>query len=753
MYENSKTNLDNNVLEKIKTKSWPFILLLLILIIIVFVLLITDYISFSKITLEGFDTPPNNVAPGYNPDNIPPGYNPDNIPPGYNPDNIPPGKAEDFLNNYKKNQDDMKNIENLSKEIKYFKNLNIAQQAKNYENSIKNEMLSIVNNEANSIKNGVTNINLSIPTIKNPKISNSIITVSFILIILILCIIFLPSLRDFKSLFNQINNVTYVILYTIFIILFFRLLPSDILDSNAYYIVPITLIIAFILFVISFRSNYVQTFNVNYERIKMIILYFCFITLGITYYSVNPGEYMTKNFNMSLLLTLLMGIFGFIYLIVLLTLPNIKDSNNTENVLGNISAFSKYGGIGFILFIIIMTIVITNYPGGFFKNTNSSIIVTVLLFVICIIWSILLVVNMFTGFKNNKASGFADSNLTNAKKALLALFGFTISGIIIAYIVYSLQHLSGYSSIISFILSIFLIIAILILIYKTIFVKLPSNGANKSKDGFFDLLINLIFYIPCLFSGVFDVIMKTVMSEYYSTTSGNLLILLIIVCLLLLYIFLPKIQHFINIQGGKQLVENPIYTNNLYSLANYEELNGNDNLNYQYSISFWLFLDANAPNTNPTYSQYTSLLNYGGKPNVLYKADTNTLMITMDQKDLDKKSKNKLLEFDDNGNRIVYINKNLLLQKWNNIIINFNGGTLDIFLNGELVKSSIEVIPYMKLDALTVGSDNGVNGGICNVVYFKKSLTITNIYNIYNNMKNKNPPVANNSNNTIISIK
>jgi len=769
MYENSKTNLDNNVLEKIKTKSWPFILLLLILIIIVFVLIITDYISFSKIKPEGFDIPPNNapnnIPPSYNPGNIPPGYNQDSIPPGYNPDNIPPGKVEDYLNNYKKSQDEMKNLESLSKQLNYFKNLNIAQQAKNYENTLKNEMLSIVNNEANSIKNGVkngitngiTNINLSIPTIKNPKISNSIISVSFILIILILCIVFLPSLGDFKSLFNQINNVTYVILYTIFIILFFRLLPRNILDSNAYYIVPITLIIAFILFVISFRSNYVQTFNVNYERIKMIILYFCFITLGITYYSVNPGEYMTKNFNTSLLLTLLMGIFGFIYLIVLLTLPNIsnsfKDSTNTENVLGNISAFSKYGGIGFFLFIIIMTIVITTYPGGFFKNTNSSIVVSVLLFVICIIWSILLVVNMFTGFKNNKASDFIDSKLTYAKKALLALFGFTLSGIIIAFIVYNIQHLSGYSSIISFILSIFLIIAILILIYKTIFVKLPSNGANKSKDGFFDLLINLIFYIPCLFSGVFDVIMKTVMSEYYSTTSSNLLILLIIIVLLLLYIFLPKIQHFINIQGGKQLVENPVYTNNLYPLANYEQLNGNDNLNYQYSISFWIFLDANAPNTSPSYSQYSSLLNYGGKPNVLYKADTNTLMITMDQKDLDKKSKNKLLEFDDNGNRIVYINKNLLLQKWNNIIINFNGGTLDIFLNGELVKSSIEVIPYMKLDALTVGSDNGVNGGICNVVYFKKSLTITNIYNIYNNMKNKNPPVTNNSNNTIISIK
>jgi hypothetical protein len=451
-----------------------------------------------------------------------------------------------------------------------------------------------------------------------------------------------------------------------------------------------------------------------------------------------------------------MGIFGFLYLIVLLTLPNIsdnfKDSKNTENVLGNISAFSKYGGIGFILFLIIMTIVIVTYPGGFFKNTASSIIIIVLTLVISIIWSILLIVNMFTGFNNNKPSELTNSKLTYAKKALLSLLGLTLSGIIIAYIVYSLQHLSGNSSIISFILSIFLIICILTLIYKTIFVRLPSNAANKGKSGFFNLIINLIFYIPCLFSGGFDNFTKMVMGEYNSATTNNLIILLITIVLLLIYIFLPKIQHTFNLQGGKELVANPVYTNSLHSLANYEELNGNDNFDYQYSISFWAFIDSNAPNTNPSYNQYTSLLNYGGKPNVLYKAATNTMMITMDQKDLDKNSKNKLLEFDDNGNRIIYINENVLLQKWNNIVINFNGGTLDIFLNGDLVKSSIEVIPYMQLDTLTIGSDEGVNGGICNVVYFKNPLSITNIYYIYQSVKNKDPPVASDGYNTIIKI-
>ena len=82
------------------------------------------------------------------------------------------------------------------------------------------------------------------------------------------------------------------------------------------------------------------------------------------------------------------------------------------------------------------------------------------------------------------------------------------------------------------------------------------------------------------------------------------------------------------------------------------------------------------------------------------------------------------------------------LQKWNNIVINYNGGTLDVFLNGELVKSSIEVVPYMTLDTLTIGEKDGINGGICNVVYFNKPLTKANIYYLYNTVKHLTPPVT-----------
>ena len=121
----------------------------------------------------------------------------------------------------------------------------------------------------------------------------------------------------------------------------------------------------------------------------------------------------------------------------------------------------------------------------------------------------------------------------------------------------------------------------------------------------------------------------------------------------------------------------------------------------------------------------------------------------MQQKDLQKTSDNKLIDFLENGNRIIYKKPNMLLQKWNNIIINYNGGVLDIFLNGELVKSEIGVVPYYTLDSLTIGQENGIKGGICSVVYFNRALTNSNIYYLYNMVKDKTIPVTNDSNVTI----
>ena len=212
---------------------------------------------------------------------------------------------------------------------------------------------------------------------------------------------------------------------------------------------------------------------------------------------------------------------------------------------------------------------------------------------------------------------------------------------------------------------------------------------------------------------------------------------------------MPSIFNVITLQGGDLLVNQPVSTDSIYSLGTYQELNGKDSFDYKYAISTWIFLDSAAPNMNLSYDTYASLLNFGEKPNIMYNGKTNTLMITMQQKDLQKTSDNKLIDFLENGNRIIYKKPNMLLQKWNNIIINYNGGVLDIFLNGELVKSEIGVVPYYTLDSLTIGQENGIKGGICSVVYFNRALTNSNIYYLYNMVKDKTIPVTNDSNVTI----
>jgi hypothetical protein len=249
---------------------------------------------------------------------------------------------------------------------------------------------------------------------------------------------------------------------------------------------------------------------------------------------------------------------------------------------------------------------------------------------------------------------------------------------------------------------------------------------------------------------MFDGIGNFITGDYGATSMGSVIMLILVILLILLYFKLPNLINKFILQGGKQLINEPISSSLQTPLGTYKDLNGSDNYDYQYSISFWFYLDANPPNTNPAYNKYTSLLNYGEKPNVLYCGKTNTLMVTMLQKDLKNVTNNKLTDFDENGNRILYINDNVLLQKWNNIIINYSGGVLDIFLNNELVKSDIGVVPYYTLDNLTIGENNGLNGSICNVVYFNHPLNTSNMYILYNMIKDKTPPILSSSNVTIV---
>jgi hypothetical protein len=571
-------------------------------------------------------------------------------------------------------------------------------------------------------------------------VGNIFIILFFSLLIFGICVIFLPNLKELKDLFGQISNVTYVILYTIFTILFYTMISKDILNDYYYIINPVIFGLGALSFYKSASYNYIDKFNVNYERIKMLILLFCLITIVITFYNINPGDAAKKYFGYSLLLTIIIAVFSFLYIIILLTLPG-KEGSKQSNFLNNFSSFGTYGTILFLAFLVIMTVLISSDKDAFFANKSKSSSVIILLLIICIAWSILLGINLFSG-----DAVAPDANLF--KSSLLILFGFIISGLIIFWISYNIETLSGKSSITAFILNILLVSVILGLIYKTINVKTPVG--NSKKNGFFNLIFTTLLYIPCLLSGGFDWVGKLLVGQYNATDAGSIIMLIVAISLFILYFYSPSVLNLISSQGGKQLVNKPVYTDSQYNLGSYESLNGSDEFDYQYAISCWIYLDAVGPNMNANYNKYTSLLNFGNKPNILYNGKTNSFMITIQQKNLQDVTKNKMTDFDNEGNRIIYKNNDLLLQKWNNVIINYNGGTLDIFLNGELVKSSIEVVPYYTLENLTIGENNGIKGGICNVIYFRRALTSQNIYYIYNSVKNKTPPILNDSNETIL---
>lgn len=602
--------------------------------------------------------------------------------------------------------------------------------------------------------NLTSNLSSSQPYVsKESLISSILMVVFFSILIVIICISILGNFKQIKQIFEQINDVTYVIIYTIFLILFFTLMPPEKMNDYAFIILPITIFLGTFLFYKSYKTNYILNFNVEYERIKSLILFFCLITIFIIYYNVDPGGYIKKYFGYTFLITIILSVFAFLYLIVILTVPteekkinSYKKTDSSSNFLNNFSNISSYGSGLFITFIIAITIIISTYPGGFFNNKTVSASSIIIILIICILWCLLLGTNLFSDSK--LFDNFAiNSKIDLYKKSLLVLFGIVISCLIIFWLVYIIQSYSGYSSIIDIILNVIIVIIVLSLIYKTINVNLPAG--NAKKNAFFNLILNIIFYVPCFFGDTFDKIGDFFIGQYNETSLGSIIVLIIAILLLVGIYGLPSMLNKVNVQGGKQLLENPVFTDSYYSLATYQELNKSDNPDYQYAISFWVFFDAVQPNTNASSSKYTSILNFGNKPNILYNTKKNTFIVTIEEKYLKGSIKNNVGDFDENNNRILYKHENVLLQRWNNIIINYSAGFLDIFLNGELVKSNIGVVPYYTLENLSVGQENGVKGGICNVVYFNNSLNASNIYYLYNLVKNKNPPLIDNYYKTI----
>ena len=185
-----------------------------------------------------------------------------------------------------------------------------------------------------------------------------------------------------------------------------------------------------------------------------------------------------------------------------------------------------------------------------------------------------------------------------------------------------------------------------------------------------------------------------------------------------------------SIERSKLLLRDPVYLKNKRTLSTFE-IEKIDNFdieyNYNYALSSWFFIRAQSPEYGASYNTYTPILDYGGKPTILYNGRLNKLKIEMNN-GLNNKPK-------------TFIIDDFPVQKWTNIVINYDGGILDVFMNSKLLASFNNVVPYMSQDNITIGYTNGIGGGVCNVVYFPQSISKERIDINYNILSKKNPPV------------
>lgn len=156
---------------------------------------------------------------------------------------------------------------------------------------------------------------------------------------------------------------------------------------------------------------------------------------------------------------------------------------------------------------------------------------------------------------------------------------------------------------------------------------------------------------------------------------------------------------------------------------------------YAYAISGWFYLNPQPTNTRSAYTKYTNILKYGNKVKLEFNGKLNSLRVSGEiasKENSENDAKNTIVE--------IYETTNVLFQKWNNIVINYDNGYIDVFLNGDLVSSISGVAPYMEFDNIIAGEDKGLQGAICNVNYFDKPLLKSKITLNYKTMRGKKLP-------------
>jgi hypothetical protein len=323
--------------------------------------------------------------------------------------------------------------------------------------------------------------------------------------------------------------------------------------------------------------------------------------------------------------------------------------------------------------------------------------------------------------------------------------------IAIYYMTYNGANISVYSN--------KLLIGFIILIGLGIVYQYVVNYMSRMK-GWAGFISQLIFYIPCVLWDLWVYILD----QFHLTPYSVYGFICLEVVLVILYLYLPDIAAPITgTSNSIQLANNVIYldkgkqtiaTSDMLKIPPAPNQTVGSYLT-NYCLSMWVYINPHSP-TSEAYNKETEIMSYGFtdasgvqhvKPMLrYYGGGVNDQPIERNKYVFYFAEYPPATQSPDTFYDVTIPN-----QKWNQIVMNYTNNRVDIFINGVLERSfnmTNSMPVYNDLDTITVGDDNGLDGGICNVVYYRHPLSEDQIAFLYNSQMNSDPPISSKNLNT-----
>lgn len=339
-------------------------------------------------------------------------------------------------------------------------------------------------------------------------------------------------------------------------------------------------------------------------------------------------------------------------------------------------------------------------------------------------------------------SGGSGVEQTSPYVAFISKIGAYFAGfaVVMGIIIYALSKIMSIPSTTVQIVSIvnFLLLMGLVALILSIFnFNTSSNLTISSNNGLgfiVDFIVKLVLYIPCFIIDCSNVLREQLQLAKKEYTV--VIILLIEIALIASKFLIPKLFNTVINSDGIALT-NKVYPLEMKSMVSIPLTMKLMNKNLNYGVSSWIYIHPVPNNTNEAYIQNTSLINCGNVPDIQFNAEKGALIFAIDVTDVNGGKRTVIAPDKKTGKDIK-----IIYSRWNHVYVNFMDGGMDVFINGDLVISEPNIIPYQNPNGVIIGSSPGIYGEMCSLVYYKTPVLAQNVKLIYESMKNMNPPVT-----------